>query len=940
MRRPLKTYFWLIIFLSAPLWAVAEDLHEGWIHNISKENGLSGETVSQIITGPDGQKWLATNDGVCRYNGREITAFAMPRQGHASNYTHAITFASDRSIYAATAEGIFRLRRGSSSFQRVFPSISIAEAILAVGDELFVGNRQGFHVLRDGKVRTITVGATPLGIENGVRDIRLGADKGVWFVSRYGLHRYDLKTGKVKSYDIAHLLPKRAALAYLLPIAGQFFIGTKNNGLYLYNLSTKTARRVPGIGNSISYLAAAPGGKITVAAGGAFLLDAKTGKIIRSFNHSNGEDDGRLPTDAVYCYYRDSNGVDWFGFYRYGMSYTYHSVPLFKTFRMGTFSTENMDVRCVLVNGSQKVIGTGYDLWLLDERRHIVRHYTSDQLGNAHALSSIAYFNGCYYVGSFDAGVHRFSAATFDEQPALKNPLLSATTIGALANDGKGHLWIGTSEGLFILDNHDNLRHFTENNSKIIGGQISTVVFMQGGMAWIGGPLGLCIYNPQTETFEKDHFPSGFFATASIRELTIGHNGLFFFNANSMIYYSDRRMQHFGEVTPPHNMSINDCVSFLDDLQGHYWIGTSDGLFCVDYNSKDVLHFGYGDGLCCRLITGRLYQNPMGTIWVPTSNGLMSVRTTSLRGWLKHSHSKMLLYHIQADGTPVDIGIEDDANDYHRLSLRWNVRSQVMSIRPLLADFARPYGRLYEYRFDGNKEWQLVRDGEDLRIPDLFLGRHHLEIRLAGVPGTMTRYTITVSPSGWAIIELLLLIASITALLLWLRYKKNTTRLLAERNDIEDALIEAEAEKQEKQMAEVVAETDETARGNNKYQRVHIDEKECNDIVDRLRKYIEKDKVYLNPELKMSDLADHLHLSPSKLSQVFSLYLKENWYDFINAYRLKEFKRLVSEGACKQFTLLALSAKCGFKKSSFFTTFRKVEGMTPTEYLKKNGIKT
>lgn len=220
MRRPLITYFWLFLFLSAPLWAFAEDLHEGWIHNISKENGLSGETVSQIITGPDGQKWLATNDGVCRYNGREITAFAMPRQGHASNYTHAIAFAADRSLYAATAEGIFRLRRGSSSFQRVFPSISTAEAILAVGDELFVGNRQGFHVLRDGKIRTITVGATPLGIENSVRDIRLGADKSVWFVSRYGLHRYDLKTGKVKSYDIAHLLPKRAALAYLLPIEG------------------------------------------------------------------------------------------------------------------------------------------------------------------------------------------------------------------------------------------------------------------------------------------------------------------------------------------------------------------------------------------------------------------------------------------------------------------------------------------------------------------------------------------------------------------------------------------------------------------------------------------------------------------------------------------------------------------------------------------------
>ena len=104
----------------------------------------------------------------------------------------------------------------------------------------------------------------------------------------------------------------------------------------------------------------------------------------------------------------------------------------------------------------------------------------------------------------------------------------------------------------------------------------------------------------------------------------------------------------------------------------------------------------------------------------------------------------------------------------------------------------------------------------------------------------------------------------------------------------------------------------------------------------KMKDYIEKNRIYTDPDLKMSDLADHLGISSSKLSQVFNLYLKENWYDFINRYRLAEFKRLIAEGKDKQYTLLALSAKCGFKKSSFFTTFRKVEGMTPTEYLKEH----
>ena len=106
-----------------------------------------------------------------------------------------------------------------------------------------------------------------------------------------------------------------------------------------------------------------------------------------------------------------------------------------------------------------------------------------------------------------------------------------------------------------------------------------------------------------------------------------------------------------------------------------------------------------------------------------------------------------------------------------------------------------------------------------------------------------------------------------------------------------------------------------------------------------MKHYIEQNKVYADADLKMKDLADELRLSPSKLSQVFNLYLNENYYEFINRYRLNEFKRLIEAGEYKRFTITALSEQCGFKKSNFFSTFRKVEGMTPAEYLKKQGVK-
>lgn len=131
----------------------------------------------------------------------------------------------------------------------------------------------------------------------------------------------------------------------------------------------------------------------------------------------------------------------------------------------------------------------------------------------------------------------------------------------------------------------------------------------------------------------------------------------------------------------------------------------------------------------------------------------------------------------------------------------------------------------------------------------------------------------------------------------------------------------------------------EEGSGGNKYQQVKMTDEECADIVRRMRHYLETEQAYVNSDLKRADLARVLHVPVAKLSYVFSMHLNENYYEFVNRYRLERFKQLIAEGAYKRFTLTALSEQCGFRKSSFFSTFRKVEGMTPTEYLKKQNIK-
>lgn len=931
----------LMLCLLPPL-RMSADIYSGEVMEyVGKEDGLSGETVSKVVPDAEGRMWVATNNGVCLYNGLKVLSFDIPFDGNRRNYTYDIAIHAGHAIYAATGQGVYRMKAGEDGFSRVLPSISNAETLLYAGGTLFVGNREGLHVCRGDKVRTLTVGSTPLGIENGVRDIRLGAGGSVWFISRYALNWYSPKTGRVKSYNLQKMLPRRAALSHMAESKGRFFIGTKNNGLYMFTPKTNTITPVPGVGNIVTSIYNAPGGRVTVSCDGtgAFLIDGKTGQVLERFN-TDGDKRHRLPTDAVYCFMQDKNGVNWFGFYRYGMAYTYHSGDLFKTYSTGGFTTEGIDVRSVLVRGAHKVIGTSDGLYITDESTGNVRYFAPDEIGGAHIVSTLAYFNGYYYAGSYDAGLHRVNAATMAVEDIPGEPLLANTTIGVLqVNDKEDRLWIGTSEGAFVIDGQDRIKRYTEDNSRIVSNTVASACFLDNGSGWLGGPGGLCLYTSASGLFEKANFPSGFFNKENIREIRPGHGGLYFFNTTATIYYSDWQLRRFGELDLPPYLARLGKISFLDDLTGNYWLVTEEGLFCYDYKKNNLFHFGYGEGFRCQLVFGKVVFDGDDTVYVGTSNGLMYASLKDFRRWQGRSAYTVSLFDVTVNGVSAGSGYEMRFNSGADITLPWNVVSAELSMKPCLNDYSRHYGRMYEYRLDGEGEWLMVKSGDDIRLDGLGLGSHTLQVRLAGVAATMRTYNIKVTPSWAAVMELLLLVAAA-----WLGTRLYRRRRRMRLNAAGQAGNGAAATDEEGlKISSGGVNFDHSGQPDkgdaHKYGRVKIDDDECERIVRRMKGLLEKNKMYTNPELKMSDVADRLDVSASKLSQVFNLYLNENYYDFINRYRINEFKRLIAEGEYDRYTLTALSEKCGFKKSTFFSSFRKFEGMTPTEYLKKKGVR-
>ena len=105
-------------------------------------------------------------------------------------------------------------------------------------------------------------------------------------------------------------------------------------------------------------------------------------------------------------------------------------------------------------------------------------------------------------------------------------------------------------------------------------------------------------------------------------------------------------------------------------------------------------------------------------------------------------------------------------------------------------------------------------------------------------------------------------------------------------------------------------------------------------IHENVEKYMQEKQPYLDANLRLPDIAKHTGTNAATLSQMFNDYLQTSYFDYVNRYRIEHFKRIALDPANAQLTLIALSEMCGFKHSSFFNVFKKMEGCTPNEWMK------
>ena len=223
---------------------------------------------------------------------------------------------------------------------------------------------------------------------------------------------------------------------------------------------------------------------------------------------------------------------------------------------------------------------------------------------------------------------------------------------------------------------------------------------------------------------------------------------------------------------------------------------------------------------------------------------------------------------------------------------------------------------IYEYQLEGyDKEWKILRGINSIKFSNLPSGEYTFKVRKQMDENSMRSFRIRIRSSYLSVWLWLgvVIVCVLSAGAIYVVWKKHSGK-----SSVQMTPLHNEEEKY---------------RFNKK-----ISEEEVQALIGKLRNYMEQERAFLNPDLKLTRVAEAVGTSAQTLSQIFSVNLKTRYYDFVNEYRIGEFKRLVNSNENNRYTLKALAGLCGFSSyTTFFRAFKESTGITPNEYMQQVG---
>jgi signal transduction histidine kinase/ligand-binding sensor domain-containing protein/CheY-like chemotaxis protein/AraC-like DNA-binding protein len=611
----------LLLSLSSVPFTVLSQRTEPKFTSLTSIDGLSSNTVTAILKDSYGLMWFATDDGLNKFDGTDVTVYRHQKKDSTSLRSSDIScLHQDRAgrIWVGTMEGGLHLYdRRKDSFVGIPSPHSVTSISSDATGKLWVGTTSGL-VNVDAVSHQITTFSSipniPDEISKGlILSIAIDTKQRVWIGSKNGLFRIDPSR---KDDEYINYLPARpdddsprTVKSIVEDQQRNLWIGTYSG---LYKLSP-------------------------------------SGEIIQSFQYES-DNKNSLSTNMIFAIALENDQRLWIctdaglnilnprdgNITRYG--------PDART----QFSLSNKSVRSVLIDnegicwlGTYKGGVNKYDknLAIFGLKRSDV----NDPFGlSAPFVTSFAETkSGELFVGTDGGGLNLYNRQTnlfkkFPINPKNRNAA-SGLAILTLELASENELWIGTfQDGLFRFSpKNGNYTQYTrgKDSSTLSNNEIFCLEKDKSGKLWIGtNGGGVHLFDPATNRFERYYdrrIPIAQRAiplNGYIRDILLDSHGKLWIasHGTGIAVFDPIKRKSLLLDRQSSNLLSNIVSSILEDKKGNIWVGTvGEGLALFDPRSKKFVHYGEKEGLVSHIIN-KVLQDAQGRIWVSTNQGISS----------------------------------------------------------------------------------------------------------------------------------------------------------------------------------------------------------------------------------------------------------------------------------------------------------------------------
>lgn len=877
-------------------------------HSLTNTDGLSDLLVNTIYKDARGYVWFGTSSSLDRFDGNAIKTFDFPGDNLLLKRVTTIDGTADGDIYVGNRQGLFHVESGTETLTPILENeINFAVNMVKADADgrLYIATEHGLYIFntKTKDMRRILLQSDILSKENEISTIFIDDENTLWVTTATSLYKVDTADGSNKSYRFPF---PSSHCTDIVREGKHLYISTLGTGLINFDTVTGSFGDITHVGNDLVSDISLCNDTLYISTDGEGLYTLAGGTL----SHFNAP----LRSKSIYSLLVDDNGLIWVGYYQAGVDYTPYIGDIFEKYHIpGTDFEEPMTVRSLYIDGDRKLIGTREGLFYVDEARGISKHFRSPEI-RSNIIFCITYWRDRYYIGTYGGGLYELDPVTLQiRESDIARRTLSNQTIFVLKIDEHGDLWAGTSAGLFKF--HDGLlgKHYTSVSSQLPSGNVYEVFFDSHHRGWLCTESGVAVMTDGI--ISTDKFPQGFINNDKIRYVyeDSGHT-LYFLPDRGDVFTSNIDLTDFKKLRFAGSQSTMTTFA-IEDRDGYVWFGTDRGIIRYDKESHTHL-FNRADGLPGPIFTlCPPAQGKDGDLWFGNSDGLVRLNFLSLDD--ERLHPEFSVTDILVNGRSMTNIVK---NEEQQLSIKLKKSENDLTFYFSNFRYIETADLVVEYRLDGyDEDWKVMQGSASVTYFGLAPGKYRLVVRTPGVKSEQTLMNIEIDDEiNWLIVILSLIVLGVS---LWA-----ANLYLKHRHKLE----ELQRHQEEEQAAIAM-------KKQNLYKTTRLTAEECRRIQHDLDKVMKSRKPYTNPDLKSQDLAEMIGVSTHDLSFFFNQYLEKSYYDYINEYRVNEFKRVAAEVDINKYTLTALSQMCGFSsRASFFRHFKAITGITPAEYLKRD----